>query len=1065
MYFTCKSIFKDKKTISFIQMARRLNEEFISMLGELNDIMMLQGEPFRARAYGKAQETVMTYNGDITSVEQLNGKPGIGTTIMNKLKEYVETGTLKVLERERQNPINILSKIYGIGPKKAKELVDEGITSIEALRKVQDNKLNAKQKLGLKYFEDIEKRIPRSEIDEYKNKLSEVFAKSAPQGSIFEIVGSYRRGAIDSGDIDIIITNSKNDAKSFTNFVDALIKNKMIVEVLSRGQSKSMTIMQLTTAKPFRRVDFMYSPPEEYSFSILYFTGSKIFNTIQRQRALDMKYTLNEHGIYHMVDGKKGNKVEGEFPTEKSIFDLLGMIYKEPQERKDGRAVQFTIQEQPQQQQQPPQQQQQQEQQPQQEPPQQEPPQQQPPQQQQITEHIATSIVEPITIKKPKNITLKKKIKQTLVTSLLNFKSSGLSALKLMTEAELSNLIRDANNAYYHNTQPIMTDNEYDILIEYTKSHYPDNEAVKEGHTKYPTLSNSNSNDNTLGTIEKNKVKLPYQMWSMDKIKPDTDTLSKWTKKYKGPYVVSCKVDGVSGLYTTEGSEPKLYTRGDGITGQDVSHIIPYLKLPTIKNITIRGEFIIAKDLFATKYAGKFANPRNFVAGVINHKMIDEEKYKDLSFIIYEVIEPAIKPSEQMKYLQDTQSSVEVVKYSTMPTITNEILSELLIQWRSEYKYEIDGIICMNDEVYPRPKGNPEYAFAFKMVLSEQVAEAKVVDVIWTPSKDGYLKPRVQIEPITLGGVNIEYATGFNAKFIEDNKIGVGSLIRLIRSGDVIPHIIATIQQASSPLFPSEPYEWNETHVDIILKNKEDNQVVKEKNITGFFTNLGVEGLSSGNIKRIVEAGYDTISKIIAMTEADLLKVDGFKQKMATKISSGIKARLKEASLPELMHATNIFGRGFGIKKIENILTELPTILASSTSTNKSDKIKMISKVQGMAKKTAEQFVDKIELFIEFMNESKLTDKLIYAPKQTHHNNVIDENHPLYKKKYIMTGFRDKELMDKLSAFGAEQGSSVSKNTFVVIVKNLDEDTGKVEEAKKLNIPIMTPQMIIEKYF
>ena len=118
-----------------------------------------------------------------------------------------------------------------------------------------------------------------------------------------------------------------------------------------------------------------------------------------------------------------------------------------------------------------------------------------------------------------------------------------------------------------------------------------------------------------------------------------------------------------------------------------------------------------------------------------------------------------------------------------------------------------------------------------------------------------------------------------------------------------------------------------------------------------------------------------------------------------------------------------------------------------------------------MAKKTAEQFVDKIELFIEFMNESKLTDKLIYAPKQTHHNNVIDENHPLYKKKYIMTGFRDKELMDKLSAFGAEQGSSVSKNTFVVIVKNLDEDTGKVEEAKKLNIPIMTPQMIIEKYF
>ena len=1026
---------------TYIQMARRLNEEFISILGELNDLMTLQGEPFRARAYGKAQETVMTYNGDITSVEQLKDKSGIGSTIMNKLTEYVETGTLKVLERERQNPINILSKIYGIGPKKAKELVDEGITSIEALRKVQDKKLNAKQKLGLKYFEDIEKRIPRNEIDEYKNKLNDVFAKCTPSGSTFEIVGSYRRGATDSGDIDIIITNSKNDANSFTNFVDALIKNKMIVEVLSRGQSKSMTIMQLASTNPFRRVDFMYSPPDEYSFSILYFTGSKIFNTVQRQRALDMKYTLNEHGIYHMVDGKKGNKVEGSFPNEKSIFDLLGMMFKEPQERKDGRAVQFTEQEQAQQTQ---------------------------AQQAQVQQTQAQPIetitmpTEPtITIKKPKNVTLKKKIKQNPVTTLLNFKSSGLSALKLMTEAELSSLIRDANNAYYHNSQPIMTDNEYDILIEYTKSHYPDNEAVKEGHTK-PL--------NTDGeTVEKNKVKLPYEMWSMDKIKPDTDTLSKWAKKYKGPYVVSCKVDGVSGLYTTEGSEPKLYTRGDGITGQDVSHIIPYLKLPTIKNITIRGEFIIAKDLFSTKYASKFANPRNFVAGTINHKTIDEEKYKDLSFIIYEVIEPAIKPSEQMKYFDKLNSSIDIVKYASMSTITNEILSELLIQWRSEYKYEIDGIICMNDDIYPRPKGNPEYAFAFKMVLSDQVAEAKVVDVIWTPSKDGYLKPRVQIEPITLGGVNIEYATGFNAKFIEDNRIGVGSLIRLIRSGDVIPHIVETIQAASSPLFPLEPYEWNETHVDIILKNKADNQVVKEKNITGFFTNLGVEGLSSGNVKRIVEAGFDTIAKIIAMTEADFLKVDGFKQKMATKISDGIKTKVEGSSLPELMHATNIFGRGFGTKKLELILTELPTILVSSTNisttnTNKSDKIKMISKVQGMAKKTAEQFVDKIELFIEFMNESKLTDKLIYVPKHEQHNIVINETHPLYKKKYVMTGFRDKDLMDKLSALGAEQASSVSKNTFVVIVKNLDEDTGKVDDAKKLNIPIMTHQMIIEKY-
>ena len=65
--------------------------------------------------------------------------------------------------------------------------------------------------------------------------------------------------------------------------------------------------------------------------------------------------------------------------------------------------------------------------------------------------------------------------------------------------------------------------------------------------------------------------------------------------KYTGPYVLSCKLDGVSGLYTTEGSEPKLYTRGDGKVGQDISHLIPYLRLPKTKNIVIRGEFIIPK--------------------------------------------------------------------------------------------------------------------------------------------------------------------------------------------------------------------------------------------------------------------------------------------------------------------------------------------------------------------------------------------------------------------------------------------------------------------------------------
>ena len=101
---------------------KRYNEEFIDILEKLQHIMVKRGESFRSNAYQKAQETIMIYDDDIYVTEQLKGKPGIGPTIMDKLNEYVNTGTLSILEKEKTNPINILTDIYGVGPKKAQEL-------------------------------------------------------------------------------------------------------------------------------------------------------------------------------------------------------------------------------------------------------------------------------------------------------------------------------------------------------------------------------------------------------------------------------------------------------------------------------------------------------------------------------------------------------------------------------------------------------------------------------------------------------------------------------------------------------------------------------------------------------------------------------------------------------------------------------------------------------------------------------------------------------------------------------------------------------------------------------
>ena len=980
---------EDIKLFQSSKNMKRYNEELISAFNEIDDLLSKKGEHFRAKAYREASESIVLYENDITSVNDLNNIPKLGKTTLNKLTEYINTGKIQMLENERNDPINILTKVYGIGPKKAKEFVAKGITSIEDLKE-NTGLLNNAMKIGLTYFEDIEKRIPREEIDIYKKVFEGIFSKVTPPNSSFEIVGSYRRNAKTSGDIDLIITNKDNDQKAFIKFIDALIKEKVIVEVLSRGKSKSLTITKIEN-KPARRVDFLYASPEEYPFSILYFTGSKIFNTIQRQRALKLGYTLNEHGLYHIENGKKTDKVDKTFDSERDIFKFLGMEYIEPPNRIDSRSVKY------------------------------------------------------IKYNKKKitvNKTLKKSNKSLNQTNIEAFKKEGINVLKTLSEKELSNMIRTANNAYYCDSNPIMSDNEYDILRETTLSLYPSNEAALEGHT----VCNMD--------VDKKKVTLPYEMWSMDKIKPDTNALSNWQKKYIGPYVLSCKLDGVSGLYSTEGAEPKLYTRGNGKVGQDVSHLIPYLSLPTEKNIVLRGEFIIKKSVFESNYKDDFANPRNFVAGVINQKKVEPEKYKTIDFVAYEIIKPILKPSEQFSYIESLENII-LVKYENHVDITNNLLSDLLVNWRESYEYEIDGIICIDDNIYPRVTGNPEHAFAFKMVLSDQIAEAKVLDVIWTPSKDGYLKPRVQIEPIVLGGVTIEYATGFNAKFIKDNKIGVGSLIKLIRSGDVIPHIVEVIQSSSEPMMPKDEYVWNSTNVDIMLENKETNETVINKTITGFFKIIGVEGLSTGNIKRIMEAGFNTIPKIIKMTKDDFLKVEGFKDKLATKISTGISEKIKSTTLPELMQATNIFGRGFGEKRFKMILNEEADILTSKVSNEeKINKVKMIS---GMAEKTAKKFVDHIDEFNKWILDAGLEYKL-------NENQVISENidttHPLYNKKFVMTGFRDNDLIEKLKKVGAEMSSSVNKKTFLVIVKDKNISTGKIDEARKLKLTIMTPDEV-----
>ena len=656
------------------------------------------------------------------------------------------------------------------------------------------------------------------------------------------------------------------------------------------------------------------------------------------------------------------------------------------------------------------------------------------------------------------------------ISNIESFKTNGLSFIESFSQSVLDDMLIVANDMYYNQDDEkdenkgvgVMTDNEYDIVKEFTSSKFPNDEVVAAIGAPVATGAKGK---------KLSKVKLPFEMWSMDKIKPDSGSLATWKKKYVGGYAVSLKLDGVSGLYAAtahaggkgKGVERKLYTRGDGKYGQDVSHLIPLLKLPDIAaGVAVRGEFIIDKKVFKSKYSSLFANPRNMVSGIVNSKTADD-KAKDVHFVAYECITPVLKPGKQFDTLLEYGFEVAEHRMFDESSLTNEALSDYLVDRRTKYDYEIDGIIVSDDNIYDRVSGNPDHSFAFKMVLSDQKAEAKVVDVLWEASKTGLLKPRVRIEPIKLGGVTITYLTGHNARKIKDESIGIGAIIQIIRSGDVIPKIVGVSVPAEKPKMPLVPYIWNESGVDVVIENVSDDKGVQEKNIVAFFTEIGVEGLKAGNVSKIVEGGFDTIPKIISMNKQDFAKI-GFKT-TAEKFAIGIKDKLLGATLVQVMVGSGLMGAGVASRKIAMILEKFPEILTSSESPGvKIEKLKLI---EGIGPETSGLFVSNIDKMVAFLKECNLDYKLTLDKKAdsgVKPTIEYDKSNPLFGLHVVMTKIRDDEIIAALAKHGGFLDDTIKKTTSVLVVKTKTDVSNKTKYAVDNNIPIMTPDEFKKTY-
>lgn len=625
---------------------------------------------------------------------------------------------------------------------------------------------------------------------------------------------------------------------------------------------------------------------------------------------------------------------------------------------------------------------------------------------------------------------------------LQDFKQNPYEFIETHTIKELIKVATYARDKYFNDT-PVISDNEYDLIID-----------------KIAFIDPNNKFFSQIGapTIEKNKVTLPYFMGSMNKFKPTSETeMNNWKNKYKGPYYISDKLDGVSALLEYNKGKLKLYTRGDGTIGTDISPLLKYLNI-SIKTkldyLAVRGELIMKKTNFE-KYKDSMANARNMVAGIVNAKKLNKEKVQDIDFVAYEMIKPWMSVKDQYTTLQKYNFNVVYNQKITDINMTN--LSNVLKIRKETSDYEIDGIIIIIENPPVRSSvGNPEYAFAFKETLDSNTVIVEVLDVEWNETKDGYLKPRLKLVPTKLSGVTITYVTAFNAKYINDNKIGIGSQIKLVRSGDVIPHIVEITKQTIAKL-PTIDWKWSDSGVDIIVNTKSDSGIVSE--LVYFVKKLHIKYVDEGLIKKLVDNNISTQLDIINLKEKDLIGIEGFQKKLIDKILTEISNALNNMTLLDLIVASNI-ARGLGDKKLKKILSERNIIKEYyNKSININDVYDYVYNLYGFDEITTKLFVDNLPKFIELLK--KLPTSIRTRLFVDNNNNTGD----LFKNmKIVFSGFRNKEWEAIVEQNGGQIVSSVSSNTSLLVVKDINEDSSKITKAKTLKIPIIEMENFAKKY-
>lgn len=614
-------------------------------------------------------------------------------------------------------------------------------------------------------------------------------------------------------------------------------------------------------------------------------------------------------------------------------------------------------------------------------------------------------------------------------------------------------------NTLYRMGVPEISDAEYDKLIDELKSLDPENDWFK---------------DIEPATVpETRKRKLPIPMKSLNKAKNMAD-IKNWRSPMglhdKIKVVCMPKFDGLSMLRNESTGES--YTRGGSENEGQIctEHNFMIGESTQLSPLGfVFGEIVFSVEKWEKYFKGKvspdtllpYKSPRNTAAGFLNRdtptpllKHVDFYKYgvDEMSRVLYNTFTEIISDICEIYHQKPLFETVE------LGSLTEEYLCELYKKWRMEYY--IDGIVIYVDDLKiwdlagrHQSTGNPMYAIAYKHPDFTDSFETTVKDVVWGASKSGALKPVVNIEAVDTGDCQMENPTGYNAGWISNMQIAKGATVLVTRSGGVIPKILQTIKPATDEEqsgmwdnlaecpFCGAPTQWNESYVELCCTNPECNGR-KLAEIIFFFNTCGVENMGDETFTKMFNAGFKTIGSMLNITSLDLFGIEGFGLHIANIIIDNFAKIKKGVDLFVLAHASNCF-TGIGQIKMKKIWEEM------SEDDRLAFQNKRLAPSGHPANKTMQCFEDGLGRFYRFVENNNL--HIIVPEKQ-----LVNTKGLFAGEKICFTGIRNAEAEALIIREGGNIVSGVSKNTTLLVVKDLSATSSKINKAQSLNIPIVS---------